>query len=132
MRNDYKKLLKNYGIKTTKQRLQISDLIFVKNQHFSASSLIEKIRKNKLPISQATIYNTLFLFESKGLLKTINLENEKKFYDTNLSHHHHIYNMNTNTLTDINNDKIEFSKLPDIPKHLKVEQAEVLIKVKNK
>ena len=37
-----------------------------------------------------------------------------------------------NTLTDISNEKISFSKLPDIPKNLSVEQTEVLIKVKNK
>ena len=70
---NFENLLKSNGITPTKQRLEIADLIFVKNQHFNASDLIDKVKNAGLPISQATIYNTLCLFEQKGLLKTINL-----------------------------------------------------------
>ena len=129
---DIKYLLKDSNITPTKQRLEIAELVFAKDQHFTAVQLIEQVRENKLPISQATVYNTLCLFESTGLLKTINLQNDCKFYDTNLHSHHHIYNTSTNVLTDISNDKIEFSKMPNIPAHLELEQTEVLIKVKNK
>ena len=132
MTEKFESLLNERDIMPTKQRLEIADLIFSKNQHFTAAALIEKIRLANLPISQATIYNTLCLFESKGLLKTIDLQNDCKFYDTNLNSHHHIYNTSNNTLTDISDDRIAFSKLPDIPKHLEVEQTEVLIKVRNK
>ena len=132
MTEKFESLLKERDITPTKQRLEIADLIFSKNQHFTAAELIEKVRLANLPISQATIYNTLCLFESKGLLKTIDLQNDCKFYDTNLNSHHHIYNTSNNTLTDISDDRIAFSKIPDIPKHLEVEQTEVLIKVKNK
>jgi Fur family iron response transcriptional regulator len=125
-------LLKVNKITPTKQRLEIAELIFSKDQHFTAVQLIEKVRNNELPISQATVYNTLCLFESTGLLKTINLQNDCKFYDTNLHSHHHIYNTSTNVLTDISNNKIEFSKIPNIPDHLELEQTEVLIKVKIK
>jgi Fur family iron response transcriptional regulator len=127
-----KHLLKDKSINPTKQRLEIAELIFAKDQHFTAVQLIEQVRDKKLPISQATVYNTLCLFESTGLLKTIDLQNDCKFYDTNLYSHHHIYNTSTNILTDISTDKIEFSKIPNIPDHLELEQTEVLIKVKNK
>ncbi len=80
----------------------------------------------------ATLFNTKISQTYEGLLKTINLQNDCKFYDTNLHSHHHIYNTSTNVLTDISNDKIEFSKIPNIPAHLELEHAEVLIKVKNK
>ena len=127
-----KHLLKDKSITPTKQRLEIAELVFAKDQHFTAVQLIEQVRDKKLPISQATVYNTLCLFESTGLLKTIDLQNDCKFYDTNLHSHHHIYNTSTNVLTDISTDKIEFSKIPNIPAHLELEQTEVLIKVKNK
>ncbi len=132
MKANFENYLVKNQIKPTKQRLQIADLIFVRNQHFTAIDLIEKINKLKLHISQATIYNTLGLFESKGLLKIINLDDEQKFYDTNLSHHHHIFNLNNHSLLDISDDKISFSKLPKIPDTMKLERTEVLIKVKNK
>ena len=71
-----KYLLKDKSINPTKQRLEIAELIFAKDQHFTAVQLIEQVRDKKLPISQATIYNTLCLFESTGLLKTIDLQND--------------------------------------------------------
>jgi Fur family iron response transcriptional regulator len=132
MNSQFANLLTENDITLTKQRLEIAELIFVKDQHFTAIELIKKVKKSKLFISQATIYNTLCLFESKGLLKIINLQNEYKFFDTNLSSHHHLFNTSTNTLTDISNDHIVFTSLPDIPNHLEIEQTEVLIKVKNK
>ena len=114
------------------KRMDIADIIFKKHQHFTAAELIDKVKLAKLPISQATVYNTLSVFESKGLLKTIDLQNDCKFYDTNLSPHHHVYNTSTNLLTDIKEEEINFSKLPSIPKSLVIEKTEVLIKVKNK
>ena len=132
MKDNFKNYLANNQINLTKQRLQIADLIFIKNQHFTAIDLIKKIKKLKIHISQATVYNTLSLFESRGLLKVINLDNEQKFYDTNLNHHHHIFNLNDNSLLDINENRISFSKLPKLPDSTELERTEVLIKVKNK
>ncbi|MED5274773.1 MAG: transcriptional repressor [Pseudomonadota bacterium] len=132
MKENFENYLIKNQIKPTKQRLRIAAIVFCREQHFTASDLIEKINKSKLNISQATIYNTLCLFESKGLLKIINLDNEQKFYDTNLSHHHHIYNLNNRSLFDVPEEKISFSKLPKIPESMKVEKTEVVIKVINK
>ena len=132
MKDNFKNYLAKNQINLTKQRLQIADLIFIKNQHFTAIDLIKKIKKLKIHISQATVYYTLSLFESRGLLKVINLDNEQKFYDTNLNHHHHIFNINNNSLLDINENRISFSKLPKLPDSTELERTEVLIKVKNK
>ena len=124
--------LKKNDITPTKQRVELADLIFREKQHFTAADLIDVVTKADLKISQATIYNTLCLFEKKNILKTIDLQNDCKFYDTNLSPHHHIYNTSTNLLADIGVEEINFSKLPSIPKSLVIEKTEVLIKVKNK
>ena len=132
MEHKYSDLLKKNNIMPTKQRLELADIIFKKHQHITANELIDRIKNSSLPISQATIYNTLCTFESKGLLKMIDIQNNCKFYDTNLKSHHHVYNISTNKLTDIDVDKVEFSKLPEIPKNVILEHTEVLIKVRNK
>ena len=124
--------LRENNISPTKQRLELAEIIFSKNQHFTAADLINMAVNSDLNISQATVYNTLCLFEKRGILKTINLQNDCKFYDTNLSLHHHIYNTSSNLLTDVDNCEIIFSKLPNISKDLELEQTEVLIKVRNK
>jgi len=124
--------LKKNNISPTKQRVDLAEIIFREKQHFTAADLIEVVAQTGLRISQATIYNTLCLFEKKNILKTIDLQNDCKFYDTNLSPHHHLYNTSTNILTDIKEEEINFSRLPNIPKSLVIEKTEVLIKVKNK
>ena len=128
----YIDFLKKNDITPTKQRVELAEIIFSENKHFSAADLIEVAGHAGLAISQATIYNTLCLFEKKNILKTIDLQNDCKFYDTNLSPHHHLYNTSTNLLTDIKEEEINFSKLPNLPESLVIEKTEVLIKVKNK
>ena len=128
----HEKLYREMNVTPTKQRLDLAHLIFAKKQHFTAAELISMADKNKLNISMATVYNTLSLLEDKGMLKTINIDNELKFYDTNLEDHHHLYNTTMSTLTDIAHDKVVFAELPELPKSLEIESTELLIKAHNK
>ena len=132
MEAKYENIYRDLNVTPTKQRLDLAKLIFSKKQHFTAADLISLADKNGLNISMATIYNTLSLLEDKGMLKTINVDNELKFYDTNLENHHHLYNTTMSTLTDIAHDKVTFAELPELPKTLEIESTELLIKVKNK
>ena len=132
MEAKYENIYRDLNVTPTKQRLDLAKLIFAKKQHFTASDLISLADKNGLNISMATVYNTLSLLEDKGMLKTINIDNELKFYDTNLENHHHLYNTTMSTLTDIAHDKVTFAELPELPKTLEIESTELLIKVKNK
>ena len=132
MENKYETIYRELNVTPTKQRVDLAKLIFSKKQHFTAADLISVADKKNLNISMATIYNTLSLLESKGMLKTINIENDLKFYDTNLENHHHLYNTTMSTLTDIDHDQVVFSDFPELPKNLQIESTEVLIKVRNK
>jgi Fur family iron response transcriptional regulator len=132
MEAKYENIYRDLNVTPTKQRLDLAKLIFAKKQHFTASDLISLANKNGLNISMATVYNTLSLLEDKGMLKTINIDNELKFYDTNMENHHHLYNTTMSTLTDIAHDRVSFSELPELPKTLEIESTELLIKVKNK
>ena len=132
MERKYETIYRELNVTPTKQRVDLAKLIFSKKQHFTAADLISIADRKNLNISMATIYNTLSLLESKGMLKTINIENDLKFYDTNLENHHHLYNTTMSTLTDIDHDQVVFSDFPELPKNLQIESTEVLIKVKNK
>jgi Fur family iron response transcriptional regulator len=132
MEAKYENIYRDLNVTPTKQRLDLAKLIFAKKQHFTAADLISLADKNELNISMATVYNTLSLLEDKGMLKTININNELKFYDTNLENHHHLYNTTMSTLTDIAHDRVTFAELPELPKTLEIESTELLIKVKNK
>ena len=128
----YENIYRDLNVTPTKQRLDLAKLIFAKKQHFTAADLISLADNKGLNISMATVYNTLSLLEDKGMIKTINIDNELKFYDTNLENHHHFYNTTMSTLTDIAHDRVTFAELPELPKNLEIESTELLIKVKNK
>ena len=132
MEGKYEDIYRKLSVTPTKQRVDLARLIFSKKQHFTANELIAMADKKNLNISMATVYNTLSLLEDKGMLKTINIDNELKFYDTNLDNHHHLYNTTMSTLTDIDHGRIVFAELPELPKTLQIESTEVLIKARNK
>ena len=126
--------LRTSGLRPTKQRISICRLLFDRKDtfHFTVNNLNNIIKKkidNK--ISLATIYNTVHAFKSKGYLREISVNGDKSYFDTNVSHHHHFFNENTNELidlkdTDINNIKIK----KNIPGK-KIKSIEVLIKIAN-
>ena len=68
----YIEKLRNSGLRPTKQRLQICEVLFDtdKTFHFTINDLANKIKKqlnNK--ISLATLYNTVHAFEKKRIFK---------------------------------------------------------------
>ena len=128
----YIEKLRNSGLRPTKQRLQICEVLFDREKtfHFTINNLAEKI-KNQLnnKISLATIYNTVHAFEKKGYLKEISIDSHKSYFDTNTSAHHHFFDEDTHQLIDI--DKNDIDKI-NIKKNItgkKINSVEVLVRV---
>ena len=125
--------LKKFGIKITKQRMEIASILFDGEfKHFSADDLYNLTEKKNLQISLATIYNTLKEFSNLGLIKEIIIDPNRIWYDTCVKNHYHFYNSATNKLIDIPEAQIKVSKLPSIPKGHKIEQMNVVIHLQRK
>ena len=123
--------LKDLGLRVTKQRSEIAYLLFGgKSKHFSADILFQLTQKRDLKISLATIYNTLKEFANLGLLKEINIDANRKWYDTCTTNHHHFYNAENNKLIDIPEDEIKLSRLPSIPKGYKINHLNLIVHLK--
>ena len=63
--------LRKSGLRPTKQRLKICEVLFNKSKtfHFTIKNLVEKIEKEtETKISLATVYNTVHAFKNKGYL----------------------------------------------------------------
>ena len=87
-------VLKDAGLRPTKQRICVGRLLFTgKHQHVSADSLQLQIRELGQKMALATIYNCLHQFHNAGLLKKVNAVNDVIMFDTNLSYHHHFLNV---------------------------------------
>ena len=110
---DFLTKLRNSGLRPTKQRLKICEVLFdsEKTFHFTINDLVKIIEKNtNEKISLATVYNTIHAFNKKGYVKEVTISNDKTYFDTNTTSHHHFYDLRTNELIDIDSEKIRISK----------------------
>ena len=126
--------LRNSGLRPTKQRIKICEVLFnaEKTFHFTINDL-SKIIKEKIneKISLATIYNTVHAFNKKGYLKEITINTEKSYFDTNTSHHHHFFDNSNKELIDLSNDDVENVKINKSLPGKKISSVEILVKVEN-
>ena len=132
---NYIEKLRNSGLRPTKQRIKICEILFNRSKtfHFSVNDLT-KILQNQYnqKISLATVYNTVHAFQKKGYLKEISIGNDMSYFDTNTSSHHHFYDEQTKELIDINSQEVEIKKTPTPPSGKKIEDIEVTIKISKK
>ena len=130
--NLYTKKLRKSGLRPTKQRLKICEVLFSpeKTFHFTINDL-NKIMEEKLSekISLATIYNTVHAFKKKGYLKEVSINSDKSYFDTNITEHHHFFDEDTNELIDCSSDDIDSVKVKQNKTGKKIKSIEVLIKV---
>ena len=130
----YLEKLRNSGLRPTKQRLQICEILFdtEKTFHFTINELNQKIKKqinNK--ISLATIYNTVHAFEKKGYLKQIPINSNQTYFDTNVSHHHHFYDLKDEKLIDLDNSDVGPINILKKINGKKIKSVEVLVKLED-
>ena len=124
--------LRSSGLRPTKQRLKICELLFNRDKtfHFTINDLAKNISKQlNEKISLATVYNTVHAFKNKGYLKEISINGDKSYFDTNITDHHHFFDEDTNELIDCGNDEIENIKIKKNITGKKVNSVEVLIRV---
>ena len=126
--------LRSSGLRPTKQRIKICKLLFDRKQtfHFTIKNLSKILKKDKSEkISLATIYNTVHSFKKKGYLKEISVNQNKSYFDTNTSNHHHFLDINTNELIDLKNEDVHNIKIKKRIPGKKINSIEVLVKIEN-
>ena len=126
--------LRNSGLRPTKQRLQICEVLFNTERtfHFTINELEQKI-KDKIDnkISLATIYNTVHAFEKKGYLKQITVNSNQTYFDTNITDHHHFYNLKDGKLIDLENSDVGPINIKRKIDGKKIKSIEVLVKLED-
>ena len=123
-------LLREHGISPTQQRLEIAQIILTKYQHVSAEQVLESVNVQNQIVSKATVYNTLGLFARKGLIRELVVDPTKVFYDSNITDHHHIYNVDTGELTDIGSIAIDPTRLPSAPAGTTCAGVDIIVRVR--
>jgi Fur family iron response transcriptional regulator len=125
-------MLYSHGVNLTRQRRVIADVLFARNQHITADQLFDAVKLKGSQVSKATVYNTLGLFVQKGLVREIFIDATRTFYDSNASHHHHFYNVDTGDLIDIKEHLVTHFVEPDLPDGTAMDMFDLVIRVRNK
>ena len=124
--------LRNSGLRPTKQRIKICEVLFNKETtfHFTINDLVKIIETEaNEKISLATVYNTIHAFEKKGYLKEIPIDSNQSYFDTNVTDHHHFYDISEKKLIDL--DEVDVGPI-NIKKSVpgkKIKSVEVLVKL---
>jgi len=86
-----KNTLKEKGIKPTYPRIKILEYLEDNWTHPSAD-MIYKIMVKEIPTaSKTTVYNTLEIFQKKGLVSNITITGRETRFDRNISPHSHFF-----------------------------------------
>ena len=132
--SDFSEKLRSLGLRPTLQRIQICNVLYNREKtfHFTIQnlSIIISNKFNK-KISLATVYNTVHTLKKKGYLKEISINSDKSYFDTNVSHHHHFFDENSNELIDLNSDDVGKIKIKKSISWKKINSVEVLVKIAN-
>ena len=132
LNTDFVDKLRNSGLRPTKQRLKICEILFDNDKtfHFSVKDL-SKIISQKLgeKISLATVYNTVHAFEKKGYLKEISINSNQTYFDTNTSSHHHFFDEKEKKLIDLENEDLDPLNIKKTIPGKKIKSIEVLVKL---
>jgi Fur family iron response transcriptional regulator len=129
----FAKRLKAAGLRPTKQRVALGLLLFGNGQrHVTAEMLHDEALSESIPVSLATVYNTLHQFTGAGLLREVAIEGSKTYFDTNTSDHHHFYFEHNGMLMDMGCETSPVLAVPEAPEGMEISRIDVLVRLTKK
>ena len=129
--HDVKSMLRDVGLRPTRQRMALGWILFAKgDRHLTAEMLYEEATKAKVPVSLATVYNTLHQFTDVGLLRQVAVDGSKTYFDTNTTEHHHFFVEGDNALVDIPGAEEIVDKMPVAPEGYEIARIDVVVRLK--
>ena len=131
--HDVKSMLRQVGLRPTRQRMSLGWILFGKgDRHLTAEMLYEEATRAKVPVSLATIYNTLHQFTEVGLLRQVAVDGSKAYFDTNVSAHHHFFVEGTDEVLDIPNADVIVGRTPTPPEGYEIARVDVVVRLRKK
>jgi Fur family transcriptional regulator, iron response regulator len=129
--SDIQRRLRNAGLRPTRQRVALARLLFNgDDRHMTAEQLHGEATATSIPVSLATVYNTLHQFTAAGLLREVVVEPGRSYFDTNIDDHHHFFCESTGMLQDIPGAAVTVGQLPHAPAGTQISRVDVIIRVR--
>ena len=125
-------LLRAHQIRPTRQRVRIGTSLFACDQHVTAAELWQRLRHDAMPMTRATIYNTLELFASKGLIRELDIGFRGfrgQVYDTNLKPHYHVHYLDSGRVEDLDPRQVDVRVSDQLLEQARLVGVDVTLKV---
>jgi Fur family transcriptional regulator, iron response regulator len=125
-------MLRGVGLRPTRQRMSLGWLLFAKgDRHVTAELLFDEAMRARVPVSLATVYNTLHQFTEAGLLRQLPVDGPKSYFDTNPSEHHHFFIEGDEMLMDLPGE-VDVARLPEPPEGMEIARVDVVVRLRRK
>ena len=112
--------------------MRIATLLLSEPQHLSAEQILASLRSSGARVSKATVYNTLNLFASHGLIRQLSVDGARAWFDSNVDAHYHFHDVASGALIDVPVPDVEFSRLPPPPPGTEVDGIDLVIRLRRK
>ena len=131
--SDLRDKLRRVGLRPTRQRVSLGWLLFGKgDRHITAEMLYEEATRARVPVSLATVYNTLHQFTEVGLLRQLAVDGTKAYFDTNPTEHHHFFLEDEGILVDMPCESVAVGDLPAPPPGMEIASVEAIVRLRKK
>jgi len=130
-RPEVRAMLRHAGLRPTRQRMALAEILFAQgNRHISAESLHDEAVSRRVPVSLATIYNTLHQFTEARLLREVAVDGSKTYFDTNTEDHHHFFVEDDNEVMDIPPGQLGVGRVPEPPPGYEISRVDVVVRLR--
>ncbi|HQS16013.1 iron response transcriptional regulator IrrA [Reyranella sp.] len=128
---DHTVSLRAAGLRPTRQRVALARVLFEGgHRHVTAESLHAEVKATRMPVSLATVYNTLNQFRDAGLLREVVVAPGRSYFDTNTGHHHHFFVETDGELHDFSSEEVTIAGLPAPPEGTTLARVDVIVRVR--
>jgi Fe2+ or Zn2+ uptake regulation protein len=107
-------VLRQHGIKPSAQRLAVAEYVLNTKDHPTADVVFLAVGPRLPMLSRATVYNTLALLVSRGLLRVITLDAGRIVYDPKTDRHHHFIEQSTGRIHDVPWNALKVENVKDL------------------
>lgn len=129
---NFRTVMKRDHLPITPQKLAIFQFLASTESHPSAQHVFERMKYYFTNISLSTIYKNLNKFKELKLLREIEMKDTLARYDAGMEPHHHIINLDTDEILDVDPSEIGNLTIPEKTRQFDLDSISINFFVRNK
>lgn len=105
----FESFLRERGLKFTRPRRLLLRKIFAMHDHFTADQLLDRLRRDRIRASKATVYRTLSVLMESDLLISHDFGEGSLYYEHAFghTHHDHLFCVHCKSIVEFRHERIE-------------------------